>query len=535
MYYLRQFFETLLYPLRAILTSPGKVSSSARKLAAISLPARIAILVALLLILAAVVAYIAFIDDPEAANFWQDNKYLIPILIVVIPIVLYYVLRLWMEGDVSRYPDIDYAWKAGLAELRAHGLDLEYTPLFLVLGSPGDLQEKALLNAAQLPLRVRDVPTGAAALHWFAEPNGIYLVCTDVGCLSKLAALAKRAADEGKSQPVRTAAPAAAGDVRGTMVLDQDSEPAKPVTATQTFPAPAAAQSRPNIRGTIVVSQEQEDPIVPEVGRKQVLLPQETQREQELRLEYLCRLIAKARQPLAPVNGILTLLPYSIVQTGRREGSELQRTVHRDLSAVVRSLKLRCPVVSLVIGMEEESGFREMVRRLGREPAMAQRFGKGFSVGNPPIPEQLEAVASHACGLFEAKIYELFREKGSLSKPGNTKLYALLCKIRRTVRVPLTNILVNGYARDPDTKKDSDTEPLFFSGCYFAATGEADDRQAFVKAIFEKLPLEQEGLEWTEDALREDERYRRWSQVAMWIDGALLVSLAAMVLYKFWK
>lgn len=538
MHYLRQFLEALLYPLRALLSSPGSISSGARKLASISLAARISFLVAVFLVFAVVAGYYAAKDDPRFA-FWQENPYWIPLLIVVIPFVLYYVLRLWLEGEVSRFPDIDYAWKAGIAEMRANGLDLQYTPLFLVLGSPGDLQEKGLFHATQLPLRVREVPTGAAALHWFAEPNGIYLVCTDVGCLSKLAAMAKKAADEQRSQAARTA-PAnmpssSPRDIRGTMVQEEvaTQDPTKSIMISEVFsaPAPAAAQaSGPGMRGTITISSDA-DPVVPQLERKQLSLSQETQREQEMRLEYVCQLIIKARQPLAPLNGVMTLLPYSIVQTGRREGTELQRVLKRDVNTLVRTLKLRCPVVSLVIGMEEESGFREMVRRIGREPAAAQRFGKGFSVGNPPIPEQLEALASHACGLFEAKVYELFREKGSLAKPGNRKLYSLLCKIRRTVRMPLTNILVNGYAEDPDTRKDNEVEPLFFSGCYFAATGESEDRQAFVKAVFEKLPAEQEELQWTEAALQEDDRYHRWSQTTMWLDGVLLVSLAGMLFY----
>ena len=540
MYYLRQFLEALLYPLRALLSSPGSISSGARKLASISLAARISFLVAVFLVFAVVAGYYAAKDDPRFA-FWQENPYWIPVLVVVIPIVLYYVLRLWLEGEVSRFPDIDYAWKAGIAEMRANGLDLQYTPLFLVLGSPGDLQEKGLFHATQLPLRVREVPTGAAALHWFAEPNGIYLVCTDVGCLSKLAAMAKKAADEQRSQAARTAPSnmpsSSPRDIRGTMVQEEvaPQDPTKSIMISAVFsaPAPAAAQaSSPGMRGTIMISSDA-DPVVPQMERKQLSLSQEAQREQEMRLEYVCQLIIKARQPLAPLNGVMTLLPYSIVQTGRREGTELQRVLKRDVNTLVRTLKLRCPVVSLVIGMEEESGFREMVRRIGREPAAAQRFGKGFSVGNPPIPEQLEALASHACGLFEAKVYELFREKGSLAKPGNRKLYSLLCKIRRTVRMPLTNILVNGYAEDPDTRKDNEVEPLFFSGCYFAATGESEDRQAFVKAVFEKLPAEQEELQWTEAALQEDDRYHRWSQTTMWLDGVLLVSLTGMLFYYF--
>ncbi len=113
----------------------------------------------------------------------------------------------------------------------------------------------------------------------------------------------------------------------------------------------------------------------------------------------------------------MTLLPYSSVQRGGREGSALQHVVDRDVETLVRTLKLRCPVTSLVVGLEEESGFRELLRRLPQEVTSRQRFGKGFSVGNPPIPEQLEAVVTHACGLFEAKVYELFREKGACQSP----------------------------------------------------------------------------------------------------------------------
>jgi hypothetical protein len=547
MHYIRQFFEALLYPLRALLMSPGKVSSGARRLAAISLPARIAILVAVLMVFAVPAALYMYKQTQQHDTDWLQPTLWVTVigLIVIVPLLLYYVLRLWLEGEISRFPDIDYAWKAGLAELRTHGLDLEYTPLFLVLGSSGELLEKVLFTAAQLPFRVREIPIGAAALHWFAEPNGIYLVCTDVGCLSKLAAVAKRAAEEARARQGRTYSSPAPGDnrrtmtpeeIRGTMVVGESQAPAaesaKGVVASQVFPAAGAAQPKP-ITGTFVIQQDHDDPIAREVEHKPVSLPQDVQREQELRLEYLCRLIVKARQPLAPLNGVLALLPYSIVQTGRREGTELQRAVKRDLNTLVRALKLRCPVTALVIGMEEESGFREMVRRLPREAAINQRYGKGFSVGNPPIPEQLEAVAAHACGLFEATTYQLFREKGSLGKTGNMKLYALLCKIRRTVRAPLTNILMNGFAHDPDDKSDADNVAPFFNGCYFAAVGESEDRQAFVKGVVEMLPRDQEELEWTEAALQDEDRYQKWSQIVIWLDALLLIALVGMVIWAF--
>jgi hypothetical protein len=97
------------------------------------------------------------------------------------------------------------------------------------------------------------------------------------------------------------------------------------------------------------------------------------------------------------------------------------------------------------------------------------------------------------------------------------------------VQTSLTNTLIGGYGTDSD--KESTSEPLLFGGCYFAGTGDMDDRQAFVKSVFEKLIDQQNELEWTQAAVREENRYRRWAQTLMWIDAALLVSAVAMVIY----
>ncbi len=132
-------------------------------------------------------------------------------------------------------------------------------------------------------------------------------------------------------------------------------------------------------------------------------------------------------------------------------------------------------------------------------------------------------------------MYTLFREKGSLSKPGNTKLYALLCKIRRVVQSRLTNILVNGYGWDPD--RASEHAPLFFGGCYFAATGDTQDRQAFVKGVFDKLPEQQEEVQWTEDASREEQKYQLMAQLALGLNTVLLLATLGLIAHKwfaFW-
>ncbi len=39
-------------------------------------------------------------------------------LIVVIPILVYQGLKLWLEVERSPYPEIDFAWKAGIQASR---------------------------------------------------------------------------------------------------------------------------------------------------------------------------------------------------------------------------------------------------------------------------------------------------------------------------------------------------------------------------------------------------------------------------------
>jgi hypothetical protein len=226
-------------------------------------------------------------------------------------------------------------------------------------------------------------------------------------------------------------------------------------------------------------------------------------------------------------------LPFELILRGPREAIEVERCVKRDMDALRAGLMLRCPATAMVVGMDEEAGFRELVRRVGRERVLSQRFGKGFTLWNPPLRERLTAVCLHACGAFEDWVYALFAERGSLSKPGNTKLYALLCSIRRNVQSRLAKIVANGFGFDPEA--ETDHEPVLFGGCYFTATGETEDRQAFVKGVFDKLPDQQEEVEWTESALREDARYQSLALLGYVLDTLLLAGLIGMIVYRwFW-
>ena len=79
-------------------------------------------------------------------------------------------------------------------------------------------------------------------------------------------------------------------------------------------------------------------------------------------------------------------------------------------------------MTALIVGMERERGFRELVRRVGRTRARSQRFGRRFDVRCLASARELSAFCAHVCGAFEDWVYTLFRDEGSLTRPGNIRL-----------------------------------------------------------------------------------------------------------------
>lgn len=501
-------------------------------------------LTSLLLAVLVITVWVVFFLDPNNVPWRHSMSWtrivLEVLLVIAIPLVLYQALRLWLEGDKSRFPDIDFAWRAGVEALQRSGLSLQSAPLFLVIGTSGPTQEKSLVRASGLALRVNEVPEGPAPVHWYANPEGIYLFCSETSWTSTLAALIEKRRAELASdaeivvpaaspvtpspQPApqvetRPARPSDTG--RGTIMLDQyvaDLESQAKVEESDD----AAAVSEASIEMITVPRPAGDESLA-------ALSPHDSA-EQTQRLHYVCQLLRQARSPLCPVNGILTAVPFEILQAGPRHAQELQKAVRSDLATVQRELRLRCPVTAIVVGMQHERGFREIVRRVGRQRATTQRFGRKFDVRIPATSERLGNLCIHVCGVFEDWIHTLFREAGALSRPGNTRLYALLCKIRVNVQNTLREFLTGAFAFE-EQQKDLE-EPLAFSGCYFAATGETEDQQAFVKGVFDKLTEEQEEIEWTGRATRTNHRYQALVAGSIILSCALVITVVSISVYR---
>ena len=199
-------------------------------------------------------------------------------LVIAIPFAVYKTIEIWLEGAPVAYPEVDQAWRAGMQALAANELSIDSIPIFLITGSSGEAQEKAIMSASGLRLSVEGVPQGPAPIHWYANSEAIYLFCTDASWTSALASLREEMdseyaasgisietpmsmqssfemptsfarveppAPEPSPEPVRPASQ----NIRGTLELNDFVNP----TQSRSPSAPPTPASPGSFRGTLVL------------------------------------------------------------------------------------------------------------------------------------------------------------------------------------------------------------------------------------------------------------------------------------------
>ncbi len=111
------------------------------------------------------------------------------VLVVCIPIAVYWTLRRWHHAIEGEYPDIDRAWEAGMRALADQGVDPADYPIFLVLGSADHAVEQGLMQALETELLIAGIPDASGvrhALQWYWTEDAIYLFCPTASSLSAL-------------------------------------------------------------------------------------------------------------------------------------------------------------------------------------------------------------------------------------------------------------------------------------------------------------------------------------------------------------
>jgi hypothetical protein len=520
--------QWLMAPLRFVNQVPQTVAS-------LSLAARIAALVGLFQVVVVLLAIGVLLVGGERQVFqawWRPGKLaMLAVLLLLTPALVHQAARLWLERDASRWPDILAAWNAALAELRRQGIVLADVPLFLVVGSASDEQEEQLFADPPVELPVQASPAGAAALHVYGGPEAVF-ICLATACQSSDVARRGGARGTARAAVPQPQAVVAADDVRGTVAValpaETDPEPRAAVAAPA---APAASAGGYDVNATIQI-----DAIAPEAAagavvaavRAPVLSPAEREGMSQ-RLKYVCELVRRERGGLAPLNGVLALVPAPLLRADGGNAQALGRALGDDLAGIRQGMGLRAPVTVLVAGMEEDKGFAELIRRMPASERQS-RLGQRFPIGAAPSYDQLGTVASRACGMVEDLILgRLLRAKAVLDESGNRDLVGLVARLRSEWAGRLTVLLRRAFtAVDGES---TDVLPLL-SGCYLAACGAAADRRGFVRGVFEKVLDAQGDIEWTEQAEAADRALGRAARALWIVSGVVLAGLAAALVWR---
>ena len=474
-------------------------------------------LIALILVGLWFIGYLLGLDRYVRAPVEALREVWLPLLFVLVYILIWLGWTLWKllgpDQLAADFPDIDKAWEEGVEALVQAGINLTDVPVYLVLGRPIGA-EKALFNAAELKLQVKQVPRDSEApLTVSANQDAVYVTCAGASLLGRYATLlaggsaavleSARSADEearAESGPV--------GGERG----DLATEP-KPATS-------------------VLVAEEEEDepfPASPQ-ARPSLLKDTEELERQTARLRYLCQRIARDRRPFCPVNGSLLLVPLSATD-GETAVKETSTLAQGDLTAAREALQVQAPIFVMVCDMERAAGFGDFLaffpegqrrRYLGQQFPLAPDLDASARVRM--VEKGVQWVGSV---LIPSLVYKSWGvegpERGAVEDviARNVRLYRFLWDLRERQK-RLGRILTRAVVMHTQGA-------TMLGGCCFAATGRDRTReQGFAAAVFRLLNENQNFVAWTPEALAAESEYRRWTNFGYAALGILCAGLLAL-------
>jgi hypothetical protein len=540
---LESLINSITSPIRQLYLLVCRFTPGSDSLARLSLPWKWALATLFFLVMIFCFGAIGLIYFPDRYP-WKWPQWIgfgSPALIVI-PFLVYQFVRVWLAKERSPFPDIERIWLDALDLLAQKSIFIEDTPVYLVLGGANDKFASRLLSVGGLAPSVEvpssgDAPISVHFLEVQPKVDGIIVFLNSCSQVSRLSRAASSLRHQQASVDWEPIAPSVErrSETLDASFLDSKNfraggnfEGSKTVTSVRDTADSGFGQIDDN--GTILIS---DDEFSPEQFSKKQYAGQLSSNDEidcEERLRYFCQLLREARGNDFPCHGLLSLLPVGLVETS---ANALQIAAKNDLSILRDELSMRAPNVVLVTGLEEDEGFLELMKRSQPKETGEHRFGKGADIWFLPESERLRAIGIHAAGQFEDWIYRFFKSESSLKRKHNSKLFQLLCRVRGGLSEQLSTLLANGFGFRPDLEPELASEQFLFSGCYFAATGNGESEQAFVKAVLRKLMSYYTDLEWTPKALKQDRTYQLLANMAALVGMLAVVAIVVMVFIHF--
>ncbi len=228
------------------------------------------------------------------------------------------------------------------------------------------------------------------------------------------------------------------------------------------------------------------------------------------RLQHLMKKIHDQNQEMPILRGIAVLLPFEWA-TGPdalRQASALRE----DLQTIRSLLGIQAPTVAIFCLRQSDGGFNEFAARM---PENLRLSRCGFSVPRS-IPFRGDVVARGISWMSEWFLSWSLRlmVEDILQKDGNSRLMRMNCEMRRN-KTQLAQVL------DAAFTMHTQSDPILFRGCYFAAISPEPESRAFVAGLLRsprgRLLADHLLASWAKDADKNDRVYRRvaWSMAAL--------------------
>lgn len=436
--------------------------------------------------------------SPKLKPFYAP---LLGLIVILVCVVLYFFFATWEgEEDESQFPDIDAAWATAMEAVAKAGIVPHQVSLFLVLGRPESAETNMFDGAGTKWVVKHSPPDPNAPIHVYAEkesspksafPGAIYVTCRGASVLGKLAGILAR--DE-SVLPAAAAIDDGLENADATVgAVDRDALKAREVVAASLGREATVLEKRKAYRA------DRGKPL-----GNDLLADNEEVTRLKARLAHLCRLIAKERQSECAANGILLLIPLAGTDT-IGEAQLAAQACLEDLTTVRKEFRIDCPVVSLLVDLEDLPGFSEFVS-LQRPKELASRRGGSFPMATrmttDEIRRHLRTSLSWICTTYmQDSVYSVFQTETEANKEvsplflRNSRLTLLLTELNERADA-VCDIVMSAMMPE--------NEPMFrYSGFYIAATG-AVGVQGFIAGVFQKLVKEQASVTWTQAALDAD-------------------------------
>lgn len=245
------------------------------------------------------------------------------------------------------------------------------------------------------------------------------------------------------------------------------------------------------------------------------------------RLRTLCERIRSARQPIAPANGVIALVPAAHSEH-KNLGNIIGSALSEDLLTLTLSFGLRMPLTLVGFGVEAIPGFKTLLQRLPADTDSIP-MGEPFPVGRIATENDIQVLTMAACGRLADKTGGLLLDLKSLSHPQeNRRLVNLLCQLR----LEAAPLLESTLRRSLDYTAHSDAKPTL-AGCYLLPVHIEKQTTTFSAPILSRALEVQGDLEWTSETLERDRRYGYIARTLIALNTLMAAACIAILWWRF--